>query len=134
MNIKFHLVFEKSFIYISCVGLYNLDDMLKLYKSGVLLAFNLKHNKVLFDLKETSGATIYTIDRVIQGDYFKQFSCNSNVSIKAAFVGLESFIDNIQYFEPVNFNGNDKGKVFNNLDDAIKWLSKKQSLLFRKSA
>lgn len=134
MNIKFHLVFDNSFVYINCSGYYDIDSMLKVYKSGIKLAKDLKLKKILFDLKEAIGATSYNIDRVIQGDYFRHNSSNSKRSINTAFVGSEPFIDSNEFCEVVNFNNNDRGKVFTDLDNAIKWLSKRPYSLFRKSA
>lgn len=124
MNIKSEIIIMPAYVRLRCTGTCSsVLDLKQVFQSAIDAARESQREKILIDADNVKGQ-LSTLDRYEGASFLSDLTIQSPIKIMAiAIAGKEPLIDPTRFGETVARNRGVNGRVFLDLDEAIKWLA-----------
>ena len=121
MSIEYQAELKSQYAQLTCSGSYDKSELLDLLELALEFAADNSMQAVLVDISAVEG-TPNTEDRFELGARFAEIQLSKETIVAIAVYGREPLIDPERFGETVALNRCAVGKVFTDIDEAIRWL------------
>ena len=122
MSIKLSMQEKPHYLQVICSGEFEPDAFIDACKEVLTFASENKIAAILLDGRTLTGQFISMIDRFRVGEEFARLQHDLPFISRVAVIGNEPLVDPHRFGETVAINRGAFGRVFTDIEEAIRWL------------